>query len=60
MPYEVLWPQVLLKRHITLPDLNDIVGRMHRSGEIVIKGLGAKERTPKDNHMIALPAHSKK
>lgn len=60
VPYEVLWPQVLLNRHITLPDLNDIVGRMHRSGEIVIKGLGEKERTPKDNHLIALPAHSKK
>jgi three-Cys-motif partner protein len=60
VPYEVLWAQVLLKRHITLPDLNDVVWRMHRSGEIVIDGLRPKERTPKDNHLIALPAHSKK
>jgi three-Cys-motif partner protein len=60
VPYEVLWPQVLLKRHITLPDLNDIVGRMHRSREVVIEGLRAKERTPKDNHLIALPAASKR
>jgi three-Cys-motif partner protein len=59
VPYEVLWPQVLLKRHITKSDLNDIVWRMHRSGDVVIDGLGAKERTPKDNHLIALPADSK-
>lgn len=58
--YEVIWPQVLLERHITKSALNDIVGRMHRNGEVVINGLGAKERTPKDSHLIALPAHSKR
>ncbi|ACG71839.1 hypothetical protein AnaeK_0600 [Anaeromyxobacter sp. K] len=57
--YEVLWPQVLLKRHITLPDLNDVIGRMHRNGEVVIQGLGAKERTPKGNHVVSMPACSK-
>jgi three-Cys-motif partner protein len=53
--YEVLWPQILMKRHITLPDLNEIVFRMHRNGDLVIKGMGARERTPKDNHVITLP-----
>ncbi len=44
-----------MKRHITLPDLNEIVFRRHRNGELVIKGLGERERTPKDRHVISLP-----
>jgi three-Cys-motif partner protein len=55
--YEALWPQVLMKRHITLPDLNKIVFGMHRKGELVIRGLGARELTPKDSNVIGLPEH---
>lgn len=54
--YDHLWPQVLVERHITMKDLNEIVGRMHRNGELMLKGLGPRERTPKDETVIAPPA----
>jgi three-Cys-motif partner protein len=51
--YRDLWPAILANRHILKRDLNGIVWDLHKAGELIIQGIGPRERTPKDEHLIA-------
>lgn len=57
-PYLELWPSVLADRHIQKSELNAIVWDMHKGRELTITGIGPREWTPKDQHLIALGATS--
>jgi len=52
--YLDLWPSILADRHIQKSELNSVVWKMHRNGELRIQGIRPRERTPKDEHLIAI------
>jgi three-Cys-motif partner protein len=57
--YADLWPEILANRHILKSDLNKVVWNMHKANELTIQGIGPRERSPKDEHTIALRAAEK-
>lgn len=57
-PYEAIWPKVLTERHMTKAELNTVVFELHRRGVVRIQGIGPRERTPKDSHLLSLPPRS--
>jgi three-Cys-motif partner protein len=54
--YEAVWPKVLTEWHLTRAELNAIVFELHRRGVVRIRGIGPRERTPKDSHLLSLPS----
>jgi len=53
--FGLLWPRVLQAYHVTHANLSALLREMHKAGELVIEGLGPRERSPKDNYVLALP-----
>ena len=54
-PFGELWPQLLCTNHITRAELGKEVLKLHAQRRLVIKNLPRRQRTLKDENMIALP-----
>jgi three-Cys-motif partner protein len=52
--YEVLWPALLEELHITLSDLNTVVGELRRRGLIDIAGWKPRQRVPTETSHLRL------
>jgi three-Cys-motif partner protein len=52
--YLELWPGILADRHIVKSDLNRIVWELRETKHIVMQGMIARQRTPKDENLIGI------
>jgi hypothetical protein len=50
--YEKLWPEVLLRHIVRLPDVNKAVARLHATGSILIPDWEKKRRVPQQHYRI--------
>jgi three-Cys-motif partner protein len=48
-----LWPRILCVYHLTLGDLRRVVAELRTAGAIEVRGLGPRERSVKDQHVLA-------
>lgn len=48
-----LWPAVLCEAHLRLTELRQLVVDMERDGALEVRGRGPRERTVKDEHLLA-------
>ena len=51
--FRELWPRILEDNHIRKKDVADLVRRMELNGELEVENRRPRERTVKDDHMIA-------
>jgi three-Cys-motif partner protein len=54
-PFKDLWPAILERHHVTKPDVATRVCELHREKKLVLRGIRARERTAKDDHIVTLP-----
>jgi three-Cys-motif partner protein len=52
-PFNELWPTVLEAHHVTKADVARRVCELHRKGRLLVRGLGPREKTVKDEHLVA-------
>lgn len=49
-----LWPEILCSYHLTLADLRRVAWELHMQGAIVVRGIGDRERSVKDTHVLTI------
>lgn len=54
--YSEIWPDVLADHHLTKGDLNAVVWEMKKAGTIEVQGSTRRQRTPRDDQLVSLPA----
>ena len=50
--FSEVWPRILQECHITKTELGSVIWSMGREGRIQIQGIGKKERSLKDGHVL--------
>jgi three-Cys-motif partner protein len=53
--YEKLWPLVLVRHIVSKTDVNQIAGRLHREGKLVIPDWEARKKVPQPTYRIQRP-----
>lgn len=52
--FDRLWPKILESHHVTKTKLAELIWQSHKKGEIAIKNKQPRERSVKDEHILAL------
>jgi hypothetical protein len=53
--FDALWPVILEACHLTKTDVGKELWKMRQQGTLLIEGVGPKERSIKDHHILRLP-----
>lgn len=52
--FVALWPSILCDYHLTIGDLKRLIGQLRAAGTIEVRGMGSRERSVKDEHVLAI------
>jgi hypothetical protein len=55
IPFGKLWPSLLAELHVTRKDVADLVAQLAGSGVVAVRGMTSRERSIKDQHVVAMP-----